>query len=327
MKRLSLAGACAAAALFLSATPVICAAPGYPTKPVKVVVTTAAGGNTDIAARGIGQRLGAMWGQPVIVENRPGAGGTIAAAYVATTPPDGYTLLYAPDGTYVITPHLFSKLSYNALTAFAPITSVLRTSSVIILANSVPVKTFKEFLAYARANPGKLSYGSFGYGSNAHVSIEQLKEMARIDMVHVPYKGGSPALTDIIAGRVSLLLGNLGYFEPYEKEGKLKIVAATGSKRIPERPELPTVAESGVPGYDVSNWQGIVAPAGTPLVALNRVHDDIVKVLRDPEFNEKFMKPQGYHPDGNSREEFAAMLKNEYAHWGAIVKKVGVKLD
>ena len=328
MKRLLPVGGYILAAM-LSTAPAITGAQAqvFPSKPVKIVVTTAAGGNTDIAARGVAQRLFAIWGQPVIVENRPGAGGTIAAAFVANAAPDGYTLLYAPDGTFVITPHLYSKLSYQPLTSFAPITAVFRTSSVIILSNAVPAKNFREFLVYAKANPGKLSYGSFGYGSNAHVSIEQLKQMAGLDMVHVPYKGGSPALTDLIAGRVALLIGNLLFFEPYEKDGKLKIVAATDGKRIPERPDLPTISESGVPGYAVSGWSAIVAPAETPAGVLDRIHDDIVKALRDPDFYEKFMKPQGYRPEGNSREDFGAMLKAEYAHWGAIVRKTGVKLD
>ena len=329
MKRPLFIGGCALAAMLISAMPAVTGAQaqGFPSKAVRVVVTTAPGGNTDIAARGLAQRLVPMWGQPVVVENRPGAGGTIAAAYVAGAAPDGYTLLYAPDGTYVITPPLYSKLSYHPLTSFAPITVPFRSSSILVLSNAVPVKNFREFLAYARANPGKLSYGSYGYGSNAHVAIEQLKQMAGLELVHVPYEGGGPALTDLIAGRVALLLGNLAFFEPHEKEGKLKIIAALDDKRMSVRPDLPTVSESGVPGYSVSAWSALVAPAGTPASVLDKIRADIVTVLRDPDFNEKFMKQQGFRPEGNSREEFASMLRTEYAHWGRIVRTTGAKLD
>lgn len=327
MKRL--VGGYALTAMLLSAMPAFTGAQPqvFPSKPVRIIVTTAPGGVTDIAARGVAQRLPEIWGQPVVVENRPGAGGTIAAAYVANAAPDGHTLLYAPDGTYVITPHLYSKLTYHPLTSFAPISAVFRTSTILALSNAVPVKDIREFLAYAKANPGKLAYGSYGYGSNAHVAMEQLKQMAGLDLVHVPYKGGSPALTDLIAGRVALLMGNLAFFQPHEKEGKIKIIASADNKRMPERPDLPTVSESGVPGYAVSGWSAMVAPAGTPANVLDRIHADVVKIVHDPDFNDRFVKPHGYRPEGNSREEFAAMLKAEYAHWGRIVRSTGAKLD
>lgn len=329
MKRLSLIGATLlAVALFAQMFAVTGAlAQAFPSRLVKVVVPYAAGGATDAAARGVTQRLSEIWGQPVVIENRPGAGTTMGAEFVAKAPPDGYTLLFSDHPTYVITPHLYSKLNYNALADFAPITVVFHSSPVFAMSNAVPAKDFREFLAYAKANPGKLSYGSFGYGSNPHVAIEKLKQVAGIDLVHVPYKGGSPALTDLIAGRVALLLGTYSFWEPNEKAGKLKIIAAVTDKRLAVRPDLPTVSESGVPGYFINTWFAMAAPAGTPAPVLDRIHADIVKVLRDPEFTEKFMKPQALEPGGNSREVFAAMLKAEYAHWGQMVRESGAKVE
>ena len=302
-------------------------AQAYPTRLVKVVVPYAAGGATDAAASGVTQRLSEIWVQPVVVENRPGAGTTMGAEYVAKAPADGYTLLFSDHPTYVITPHLYSKLNYNALADFAPITVVFHSSPVLAMSNAVPARDFREFLAYARANPGKLSYGSFGYGSNPHVAIEKLKQVAGIDLVHVPYKGGGPAMTDLIAGRVALLLGTYSFWEPNEKAGKLKIIAAVTEKRLAVRPDLPTVAESGVPGYFINTWFAMATTAGTPAPVLDKIHADVLRALQDPAFNEKFMKPQAYEPGGNSREEFAAMLKTEYARWGQLVRESGAKVE
>lgn len=329
MKKLSLIGATVLAmALFAQLFAVTGAqAQAFPNRLVKFVVPYTSGGSTDAAARGVTQRLSEIWGQPVVIENRPGAGGTIAAEYVAKAPPDGYTVLFSDHPTYVISPHLYSKLNYNPLTDLAPITVVFHSSPVLVMSNAVPAKDFKEFLAYARANPGKLSYGSFGYGSNPHVAIEKLKQMAGIDVVHVPYKGGGPALTDLIAGRVALELGTYSFYEPHEKAGKLKVIAAATEKRLAVRPDLPTISESGVPGYFINTWFAMATTAGTPIPVLDKIHADVLKVLQDPGFNEKFMKPQAYEPGGNSREEFAAMLKTEYARWGQLVRESGAKVE
>lgn len=330
MKRLVLVGS-TALVMFISMLAVTGAlAQAFPSKLVKVVVPYTPGSLTDAAARGVAQRLAEIWGQPVVIENRPGAGTTMGAEYVAKAAPDGHTLLFSDHPTYVITPHLFSKLSYSPLTDFAPITIVFRTLPVFALSNAVPAKNFKEFLAYARANPGKLSYASFGNGSFPHVATEQLKRMAGIDLVHVPYKGGAPAIADLLGGRVALLMASYGTFEQSEKAGKVKIIAAATEKRLTVRPDLPTVSESGVPGYSISVWFAMAAPAGTPAAVLDRIHADVVKILRDPGsdgFNEKFMKPQSVEPGGYSREEFASIIRSEYAHWGRLVRAIGVKLD
>ena len=332
MKRLLFFGASALAAMLFAALPAITGAQeqAYPNKMVKVVVPYTPGAVTDTAGRSVAQRLSEIWGQPVIVENRPGAGTTIGAEYVAKAAPDGYTLLFADNGTFVITPHLFSKLNYNALADFAPVTVVFRSTLVFALSNAVPAKDFKEFLAYAKANPGKIVYGSWGNGSNPHLAIEQLKQMAGLDLVHVPYKGGAPALTDLIGGRVGLMMASYPLFAPHEKAGKLKVVAVAGEKRLPVLPNIPTVSESGVPGYTMISWFALMAPAGTPAAVLDRIRADVVKVLQDHRadgFTEKYLKPQGLEPGGDSREAFASMLKTEYARWGRLVKSVGVKLD
>ncbi|MBI2315697.1 MAG: tripartite tricarboxylate transporter substrate binding protein [Betaproteobacteria bacterium] len=303
MNRLLFFGASALTAALFAATPSIAwaQAQAFPNKVVKIVVPYTPGAVTDTAGRLVGQHLSEIWGQPVIVENRPGAGTTIGAEYVAKSAPDGYTLLFADNGTYAISPHLFTKLNYNALTDFAPITVVFRSTLVFALSNAVPAKDFKEFLAYVKANPGKIVYGSWGSGSNPHLAIEQLKRMAGLDMVHVPYKGGAPALADLMGG-----------------------------KRLPVRPDVPTVIESGVPGYTMISWFAMAAAAGTPAPVLDKIRADIVKVLQDPRadgFAEKYLKPQALQPGGDSREEFASLYKAEYERWGRLVKSVGAKLD
>lgn len=329
MKRLLLICWSALAAMLLATTPSISSAQAqaFPTKPVKLVIPYPPAGSNDTLGRGVAHRLSEMWGQPVVVENRPGGGTTIGAEYAARAAPDGYTLLFSDSTVYVISPHLYSKRSFNVLTDFAPITVLFHASLVLAMSNAVPAKNFGEFLAYARANPGKLSYGSWGYGSIPHVAIEKLKQMAGIDLLHVPYKGGSQALTDMIAGRVALLMGNYAFWEAHEKAGKLKIIVAITGKRLAVRPDLPTATESDVPGYVMGNWYALVAPAGTPPPVLDKIHVDAVKVVRDPGFAEKFLKPQTLEAAGNSREEFAAMLKAEYAYWGQLVKESGAKVE
>ncbi len=330
MKRLFFLGTGALAILLIAAVPGFTSAQAFPNKVVKVVVPYTPGAVTDVAGRSVAQGLSEIWGQPVIVENRPGAGTTIGADYVAKSAPDGYTLLFADNATFAIAPHLFTKINYDALTAFAPITVAFRSTLVFAISNAIPAKDFKEFLAYVRANPGKVVYGSWGNGSNPHLAIEQLKQMAGLDMVHVPYKGGAPALADLIGGRVGLMLASYPLFAPNWKAGKLKVVAAAGEKRIPALPDLPTVIESGVPGYTMISWFAMMGTRGTPAPVLEKIRGDIVKILKDPRpdgFTEKYLKPQGLEPGGDTREELAAMMKAEYVRWGKLVKSVGVKLD
>lgn len=332
MKRLLFLGGSALTAMLFAAMPATTSAQAqaFPNKMVRVIVPYPPGGTTDTTGRGLTQRLSEIWGQPVVIENRPGAGATIGAEYAAKAAPDGYTLLFADDGTWVITPHLYSKLNYNTLTDFAPITVVFRSSLVFAVSHAVPAKDFKEFLAYVKANPGKIEFASWGSGSIAHLAVEQLKQMTALNMLHVPYKGGAPALNDLLGGRVGLMMASYIFFAGHEKSGKLKVVAVAGDKRLSVRPDIPTVSESGVPGYTMATWFGMMAPAGTPAPVLDRIRGDVVKVLQDSRadaFTEKYLKPYGDQPGGDSRQEFDSLFKADYARWGRLVKAVGVKLD
>jgi len=314
------------AAAFIIAVPCTHAQP-YPIKPVRMIVPFPPGGGVDAVARSVAQRLSEAWRQPVIVENRPGAGSTIGAEAVAKSAGDGYTLLFSDSATFVINPHLYSKLPYDPFNDFAPITVVCRLAVVLAIANPVPVKTMTELLAHARANPGKLTYASPGSGSYTHVAMELLKKQAGVDIVHVPYKGSSPAVTDLLSGNVSMYMINYSVFDRLDRAGKLKLIATATPTRLSVRPELPTISESGVPGYSVSVWYGMAAPATTPAPILDKVHTDVVKILQDVEFREKVFKPIAAEAGGNSRSEFATDLRHESARWAELVKTSGAKLD
>jgi len=314
------------AAAFIIAVPCTHAQP-YPIRPVRMIVPFPPGGGVDAVARSVAQRLSEAWRQPVIVENRSGAGSTIGAEAVAKSAGDGYTLLFSDSATFVINPHLYSKLSYDPFNDFAPITVVCRLAVVLAIANSVPVKTMTELLAHAKANPGKLTYASPGSGSYTHVAMELLKKQAGVDIVHVPYKGSSPAVTDLLSGNVSMYMINYSVFDRLDRAGKLKLIATATPTRLSVRPELPTISESGVLGYTVNVWYGIAAPATTPAPILDKVHADVVKILQDVDFTEKVFKPIAAEAGGNSRSEFAADIRQESARWAELVKTSGAKLD
>ncbi len=307
--------------------PIAAQAQDYPDRTVKIVVPYPAGGGTDTVARSIAQRLSDAWRQPVVVENRPGAGTTIGAEAVAKATADGYTLLFSDTATFVINPYLYSRMTYDPFKDFAPITIVCHLVPVLAVANAIPAKTIEELLAYAKANPGKLSYASPGNGSYTHVAMEDFKKLAGADILHVPYKGTAQAMTDLLAGRVSMYMVTYSVFEAQEKAGKLKVVAAATEKRFGLRPDLPTIAESGVPGYSVNVWFALAAPAAVPAAILDKIHGDVVKILQDAEFREKVLKSQALEAGGNSRQDFAALLRKEGAHWARLVKATGAKLD
>ena len=302
-------------------------AQAYPSKPVKIIVPYTPGGGTDAVARGLAHQLSEAWGQPVIVENRPGGATIIGADAVAKSPGDGYTLLFSDSAAFVINQHLYSKMPYNPMTDLAPITVVVRLAPVLALSNAVPANNLRELIAYAKANPGKLTYASFGSGSYPHVITEQLKRMAGIDILHVPYKGSAAAVTDILNGRLSMLIVSLSIFEQHEKAGKLKVLATATEKRLALRPELPTISEAGVPGYSASVWFGMAAPASTPAPILDKLNADIRKILADPTYRQKFITAQSFEPGGMSRAEFAALLKVENERWGQLVKDSGAVLE
>lgn len=298
----------------------------YPAKSVRVIVPYPPGGAADPIVRGMTQRLAELWGQAVVVENRAGAGTVIGAELVAKAPGDGYTLLFSDSTTYVISPHLHSRLPYDILRDFAPIAIAVRLSPVVVVHPSIPVGTFRELVAYIKDRPGKLSYASFGNGAYGHVAMEHLKRLAGIDVVHVPYKGGAAALPDLLSGQISMMFGTFKVYEPLEKAGKLKFLATTTARRIPLRPDLPTISESGVPGFSINLWFALAAPSSTPPVILDKINADVRKILREPEYL-KFLAAQGLEPIGTSREESADTFRSETAHWAQLVRDSGAKVD
>jgi tripartite-type tricarboxylate transporter receptor subunit TctC len=305
-------------------------APGYaqkyPDRPVKVIVPYTAGGGTDSVARAVSQKLAELWKQAVIIENRPGAGTSVGAEAVARATPDGYTLLFSDSSTFVINPHIYTTLRFDPLKDFEPIAMAVRLAPVLAVANDTPAKTVPELLALAKANPGKLTYASPGVGTYTHIAMEYFKHAAGIDMLHVPYKGTTPALTDLLAGRVSAYFVTYSVFDSYEKAGKLKIIATATPERLPIRPDLPTIGES-VPGYSIDVWFGYAAPAGTPTVILDKIHDDVSAILKDPDFIEKFVKPQAYIAGNLTRAQFSDQIKSDYAKWKELSTLANVKID
>jgi tripartite-type tricarboxylate transporter receptor subunit TctC len=284
------------------------------------------GGGTDTVGRAISQKLSEMWKQPVVIENRPGAGSVVGGDAVAKSAPDGYTLLFTDCSTFVINPHIYANMPFDPLKQLAPVSLAVQLAPVLAIANDAPFRIVPELVAYAKANPGKLTYASPGVGSYPHVGMEYFKHLAGIDILHVPYRGSVPAVTDLLAGRVTMYMVTLSVFDAYEKDGKLKIIATGNEKRLPIRPELPTMGES-VKDFSVSVWFGYAAPAGTPPAVLDKIHNDVATVLRDPQFNETFIKPQAYIPGSDSREQLAARLKAEYAKWAELVRISGAKVQ
>jgi tripartite-type tricarboxylate transporter receptor subunit TctC len=299
-------------------------AQNYPDHPVKVVVPYPAGGGTDTVARAISQRLAEKWKQPVVVENRAGAGTTIGTDFVAKAPADGYTLLFSDSASFVINPHIYDKLPFDPLKNLDPIALAVRLAPVLATATNAPGKNVPELVAYAKANPGKLTYATPGIGSYPHVAMEYLKNLAKIDILHVPYRGSTPALTDLIGGRVTMYMVTYSVFDALEKEGKVRIVATATKDRLPNRPDIPAIGES-LKGYEINVWFAFAAPAGTPAAILDKIHGDVADILRDAQFVEKFIKPQSYIAGNLSRAEFAALVKAEHGKWAELVKISGAK--
>ena len=290
-----------------------------PKKPVTIVVGFAAGGAADTAARLIGKKLGDQLAVPVIIENKPGAGGNIAHQYVAkSAPTDGSVLLFGSVGPLAIAPHLM-KLPYDPVKDLAPITMGVNFPNVLVVNATLGIKTFADFIAYARKNPGKLDYASTGAGSASHLAGELMDDMARIDTVHVPYKGGAPALQDLLGGRVALYYSTLSTAQAYIDNGKLIPLASTGSQRLPQLPKVPTIAESGYPGYSATNWYAFVASSKVPTPLLERWYTELVKVLKAPDLVAELNK-HGMPPQPGSREALAKEIERESMTWGRVVR-------
>ena len=321
-KWLAAAAATAVAVPSYAQSPAAGAAQGYPVKSVRYVVAFAAGDSPDIVARLLGDRLSRLWSQQVIIENRTGAGGTIAGTFVAKSPPDGYTLFHCNIASNAIALGLYTKLPYQERD-FAPISRIGTTANAINVHPSLPVKTLKEFIAHAKAQPGKISYGRGGVGASPHLTMELFKSLAHIDVVHVAYKGASPALTDLIGGQIPAMISNIPALLPYVQAGKIRTLAVTSTKRVPQIPTVPTMIESGFPGFEVTSWYGLCGPAGTPAPILDKIHGDLLQVLRTPEVQQRFSElvveaaPQ-------SRDEFAAYIRGEAARWAKVIKDAGI---
>jgi len=299
----------------------------FPSRAVKIVVPTSPGGATDAFARALATRLSGAWGQAVLIENRAGANQILGADYVSKSAPDGYTLLVSDASSFVINPHLYRKLPYDGVNGFTPVTVLVRFPWVVAVHASVPAASFQDLVAYAKANPGKLSYGSFGLGSSAHISVDYLKNLLGIDIVHVPYKGAGPAVTDLLSGNIQMMMVTPLLVEPHARTGKLKLLAAATARRIPGLPDLPTIAESGVPGYQAGTWFALVGPAGMPREVVARINADTVKVLGDAAFREQYVTRQWFEAVGNTPEQFADYLKSEYARWGRLVELSHVSVE
>ena len=296
----------------------------YPTGPVKLIVPIPAGGVTDVMARVVGQRLQEMWGQTVVVENRPGGNSGVGAQVVERSVADGLTLLVAPDSTFTANPALFSKLIYDP-DGFTPIAVLCRGTPMLMVHPSLPVKTVSELIAYAKANPGKLSYGSFGIGTYAHLSMEDLKRRTGMEMQHVPYRGAAPALNGLLGNEVSVMLLNLSSVEQHAREGKVRLIAAATEKRVPALPDLPTVAET-VPGFKTSVWFGLWGPAKMPPELLAKIHADVSKALELPE-TKQFFKVNSFERVDLSPQQFGKLIQDDLKHWSALINAVGAKID
>ena len=313
-------------ALSLAAFAPVANAEVWPAKPIKWIVPFAPGGTTDILARTISEKLSQALGQPVIIENKPGAGGGVGADFTAKAPPDGYTIMGGTISTHAINASLYKSLPYDPVKDFAPITLIARVPNMLVVNPDVPAKNVAELIALMKANPAKYTFASAGNGTSQHLSGELFKAMAGVDMQHIPYKGSPPALQDVVGGQVTMTFDNITTAWPLAKAGKLRALAVTTAKRSTIAPDVPTLAESGLAGYEVGSWQGAFAPAGTPSEIVKRLNAEMVKIINMPDVREKLVG-LGAEPVANTPEEFGALVKTEVAKWADIVKKSGAKVD
>ncbi len=309
-----------------AALPGAALAQAFPTRPITIVVPFSAGGTTDILARLVGQYLSTELGQPVVVENKAGAGGNIGGQYAAKAAADGYTLFMGTVGTHAINASLYKKMPFDPVKDFAPLTRVANVPNLLVVNPKQPFRTVPEMIAYAKANPGKINFGSPGNGSSPHLSGELFKSMTKVDLTHIPYKGSAPAVTDLLGNQIAIMFDNMPSVIPHVRSGKLHAIAITTSKRSPELPDVPTIAEAGVPGYEAMSWFGMFAPAATPKPVLDKLSGALAKVLANPEVKKK-IADQGGEPVNETPAQFATFIKSESAKWGKVVKESGASLD
>ena len=293
-------------------------AQAFPNKPVKLIVPFVAGGATDIVARLVAQKLSAAWGQPVVVENRGGAGGNIGADAVAKSPADGYTILVTSGSIVTVNPHMYAKMPFDAKKDLAPITNLASGPQVLVVHPSVPAKNVKELIALAKSKTGQLNFGSAGIGSQVHMAAEAFVYAAGIEAQHIPYKGEAVAFTDLAGGQVQFMVGNIAGATGHIQSGRIRALGVTSAKRSPQLPDVPTVAEAGLPGFENTGWFGFMAPAGTPKPIIDKIHADTVKVLADQEVKDRLTQ-LGMAPVGNSPADFTREIAVEYERWGKVV--------
>jgi tripartite-type tricarboxylate transporter receptor subunit TctC len=297
--------------------------PGYPVKPVRYIVPFPAGASPDLIARVLTERLSQMWGQQVLVDNRAGAGGTVGAAFAAKSPADGYTLFQCNIASSAIAESLYAKMPYDHQRDFAPITRIGTSASALVVHPSLPARSVKEFIAYASANPGKLSYGTSAAGTSPQLAMELMKSTAKINVVHVPYKGAPQALSDVIGGQIPVSMQTAPAVLPAIQSERVRALAVTSLKRIPQLPMVPTLDETVLPGFEVNSWYGLCAPAATPAPILDKVHDDLTAVLRMPEIQQRF-RDMVIEVAPTSRDEFAQFIRAEAARWARVIKAAGI---
>ena len=302
------------------------AAGDYPDRPVRLVVPFPPGGGADNLARAIMPKVAASLGQPIVIDNKPGAGGNVGAEYVASAAPDGYTLLYGTNGTHSINASLYRNLRFDPIKDFAPVSRMTEIAAMLVVNPQLPVHTVGELIQYAKANPGKLNFASAGNGTTSHLSGELFKTMTGVDIVHVPYRGGALAVTDLMSGQVQMMIDVMPNVVPLVKDNRLRGIAVSTASRFPGMPELPTIAESGVPGFESSAWDGVLAPAGTPEPVIARLNAAIRKALADPELVES-LRSRGARPVAGTPEEFARHIATSTRKWADVVRASGAKID
>jgi tripartite-type tricarboxylate transporter receptor subunit TctC len=299
----------------------------YPNKLITIVVPSTPGGVSDTLARAVAQHLTKAWGQQVIAENKPGANNGIAAEYVAKAPPDGYTLLLGPDTTFTVNPFVYKKLPYDADRDFAPVAGLVSLTHALITKASAPVQTVKDLLDLARKQPGQLNYGTFGIGSIAHVNMEMLQDMAGVKFTPVHYRGATPAMTDVVAGHIDMMFLSVGSAVQPWRAGQVKMLAVSSAKRVAQLSEMPTIAESGVPGFEGKTWFGLFAPAGTPKDIIARLNVEVAHMFESPEFRDRIMLPQFFEPISGSPEEFGRFVAAEEKKWSAVLQAAHIRLE
>jgi len=313
------------AAAGAAAQPALARSQGYPNKPIRWIVPFAPGAAADILSRAITQKLTESWGQQIVIDFRPGAGGSLGTQIAAGAAPDGYTVILVP-ASFASSPSLYSKPPYDPVKDFAPVTLVAASPLILVVHPSMPVTSVKELVALAKARPGELNYASSGIGVGNHLAAELFKSMKGVNIFHVPYKGNAPALIDLMGGQIHMMFPNAPSALPHIKAGKLRALAVTTLRRSALLPELPTLAESGLPGFEANNWAGLVAPAGTPQAIIGKLHSEVVRSVKLPDVHQRLVN-LGFEPTGNTSQEFAAYIRTEIATWNKVIRAAGIRAD